>query len=90
MKVFVAVMMDRDGMANHNNPDTLVAATHEELEQKMRDYMLQCSWHVNMPNRKKSLTKKKILTMPLDDLEEAFLGRCSDEGYGWAIEEHDI
>ncbi len=91
MKVFTAVMMDHYKMAAHNDPDTLAANTLEELEQKMRQYMIEWSWHINMPDGCEDLTEEQVKTLPLDDLAELFADDMGmDEGYSWSISETEM
>lgn len=86
--MFVIVLMDNASIADHNLPDTEIAATFEEAESKVREHIIANYWNINMDNcGADGLTDEEVRAMPMDELEEAFMGECCDEGYEWSIQE---
>jgi hypothetical protein len=86
-KMFTAIMMDHSSMADHNDPEIIVAEDCASIEAKVRAYIVENYWNRNMPNDKESLTDEEVYAADMDVLEEAFEGECYDEGYSWSIQE---
>lgn len=85
--MFSATMIDCNKVFCGNRADNLTANTEKELEGKIRQYILEWSWHLNMPFGQTNLTEEQVLTLPLEELQDLLEGDGTYDGYEWVIEE---